>query len=84
MNTSGRALKSCSTELQQKIKTWSEQLNTILDEAKEEGVDAQWLLEELTERKRKVFRKLQPWNAFLHEEAKGKQYLGYVFLTSIC
>ncbi|SAL99389.1 hypothetical protein [Absidia glauca] len=74
MNTSGEAFKSCSPALQQMIKAWSEQLNTILDEAQLENVDAQWLLGELSERKRVAFRKVQPWNAFLHEEAKGLQW----------
>ncbi|SAL96245.1 hypothetical protein, partial, partial [Absidia glauca] len=34
-------------------------------------VDPQLLLAELTEQKRSAFRKVQPWNAFLREEAKG-------------
>jgi hypothetical protein len=84
MNTSGPAFKSCSNELQQKIMAWSEQLDTILDEALTERVDSQWLLAELMERKVVTFRKVQAWNAFLHEEAKGNNYTVCTFLISFC
>jgi hypothetical protein len=37
-NTSGTALNTCSIELRQKIQAWSQQLDTILDEAMDEGI----------------------------------------------
>ncbi|SAM06522.1 hypothetical protein [Absidia glauca] len=50
---------------------WSQQLETILVEANDEGVNPQVLLAALTKQKKTAFRKVQPWNAFLHEESKG-------------
>jgi hypothetical protein len=72
MNTTGPLLKLCSPGLQQKVKDWADGLDAILLEAGKEAIDRHALLAEVTNVPRRTYRKIQPWNAFLAEEARGK------------
>jgi hypothetical protein len=83
MNTTGPAFDACSPKLRQRIEAWSEQLDAILDEAYDEGVSPHWLLAELTKEKKQDFRKVQSWNAFLREEAKGRFFPATCFLSQL-
>ncbi|KAI8328853.1 hypothetical protein BC941DRAFT_457594 [Chlamydoabsidia padenii] len=72
MNTTGSYFNLCSTNLQQKINALAKSFDAILAQAVEESVNPQLLRAELLGTSAlSSRRKVQPWNAFLHEEAKG-------------
>ncbi|KAI8335541.1 hypothetical protein BC941DRAFT_515043 [Chlamydoabsidia padenii] len=72
MNTTDSYFNLCSINLQQKINALAESFNAILAEAVEESINPQLLHAELLGTTvLPSRRKVHPWNAFFHEEAKG-------------
>ncbi|KAI8333961.1 hypothetical protein BC941DRAFT_108644 [Chlamydoabsidia padenii] len=84
MNTTGFYFNLCSIKLQQKNNALAKSFDAILAQAVEESINPHLLrLELLGTPALSSRRKVHPWNAFLHEEAKGKYYSLYVLYLSI-
>ncbi|KAI8327753.1 hypothetical protein BC941DRAFT_446360 [Chlamydoabsidia padenii] len=72
MNTTGSYFDLCTINLQQKINALAKSFDAVLAQAVEESINPQLLREELLGTPAlSSSRKVHPWNAFLHEEAKG-------------